>query len=144
MASGEIQLSLKVPLYIDEKDIFLVKRLKETARHFLGYEPYVINPTIVEPLLDEDLKIGPFSLKVIRTPGHTPGSVSYYIQEEQTVFTGDTLFMGAIGRTDLSYSDKSDLLTSLTALYRLPEETVVYSGHGDETTILAEKPADVL
>lgn len=141
MAAGEIQLSVKIPLYVGKEDIFLIRRLRQTARHFLGYEPFVIQPTIIEPLSAEKVEIGPFTLEVIRTPGHTPGSASFYMPEEQIVFTGDTLFRGSVGRTDLSYSNKNDLHDSLINLFKLPEETVVYSGHGDETTIMAEKTA---
>lgn len=139
MAAGEIQLSMKVPLYIHDKDLFLIKRLKETARHFLGYEPYVIQPTITRPLPRSEIMIEGFTVQVIGTPGHTPGSVSYYLPEEQAVFTGDTLFYQTVGRTDLSYSNKSDLKASLAKLFALPDETVVYPGHGDETSVLAEK-----
>lgn len=139
---GEIQLSLPVPLYIDKNDDFLVKRLNKTAAHFLGYDP-----TAVEPLKktyfpdgDEDIGMDPFSFRLIHVPGHTPGSVAFYFPREQAIFTGDTLFKDAIGRTDLSYSDKKELRNSLAKLWKLPEETFVYSGHGEETTIGESAP----
>ena len=77
--------------------------------------------------------------KIIKTPGHTPGSVCYYFEKEKIIFTGDTLFNRSIGRFDFSYSRKIDLADSLIALSKLPEKTVVYPGHGEATTIQAEK-----
>lgn len=139
MAAGEIQLSLPVPLFLGQKDAFLIRRLGETARHFLGYEPYILPPSILKNAKAGALEIGPFNLQIIETPGHTPGGVSYYFKEEQAVFTGDTLFAGSVGRTDLSYSRPLDLAASLTRLYGLPEETAVYPGHGEETSVLNEK-----
>jgi len=139
MAVGEIQLSIKAPLYIHNKDLFLVKRLKETAKHFLGFEPHIISPTIIEFVPTGILKIKNFKLKIIPTPGHTPGSCCLYFRDEQTLFTGDTLFKEAIGRTDLSYSSKVDLETSLKTLFALPMETIVYPGHGESTLIGQEE-----
>jgi len=134
---GEIQLSLPATLYIDKNDDFLVKRLNKTAGHFLGYDPAAVEPqkTTYFPEGDEDIGIDPFSFRLIHVPGHTPGSVALYFPREQAVFTGDTLFKDAVGRTDLSYSDKNELRNSLKRLSELPEETFVYAGHGDETTI---------
>jgi glyoxylase-like metal-dependent hydrolase (beta-lactamase superfamily II) len=63
------------------------------------------------------------------------GSIALYFPREQAVFTGDTLFKDAVGRTDLSYSDKTELIHSLQKLMKLPEETIVYPGHGELTTI---------
>ena len=77
---------------------------------------------------DEVLLIPPFSVKVLYTPGHTQGSVCYYI--EGAVFTGDTLFAGSYGRTDFPTGDEQDLLVSITdVLFDLSPETPVYAGH---------------
>ncbi len=136
MAAGEIQLSFPVPLYINSKDLFLIRRLKETAKHFLHYDPAVIEPTIIKNLENENsLKIKNFKLKIISTIGHTPGSVSYFFPGEKAVFTGDTLFRQAIGRTDLSYSSGEELAKSLVKLFQLPSDVSVYPGHGSVTTI---------
>lgn len=139
LAAGEIQLSLKKPYYIFNEDRFLIDRVKETAGHFLGYEPAVIMPTIFEDLEPGELKLGDFDFEVMETPGHTPGSASFYFKKEGIVFTGDTLFKGSIGRTDFSYCDKKKMKKSLESLFRLPEITRVYPGHEEETTIGAEK-----
>ena len=147
MAAGEVQMSYDVganhdspiPFYISQKDQFLIDRLESTAEHFLGYKPVILKPKIINYLSPGQFQISNFKLHILFTPGHTPGSVCYYFPEEQAVFTGDTLFAGAVGRTDLSYSSKPDLKTSLARLFALPEETTVYPGHGEETTILQER-----
>ena len=139
MAVGEIQQSLKIPLHIHEKDNFLIKRLEQTAKHFLGYKPIILPIKRIENLnIKNSLKIENFKLKIIYTPGHTPGSCCFYFKEENALFTGDTLFKEGIGRTDLSYSSKEDLKKSLEKLFKLPKGTVIYPGHGEDTMIEEE------
>lgn len=139
LAVGELQLSFKVSLYIFKKDLFLVKRLNETARYFLHYDPGAIKPSIVQELKSETLLLGSFSLEVIPTPGHTPGSCSFYFKNENALFTGDTLFKEGIGDYSHKYSSFSELKKSIQHLFRLPDETIVYPGHGASTTIADEK-----
>ena len=80
-------------------------------------------------------------LKALHTPGHSPGSVSFHLASEGTVFTGDTLFQGGPGATGRSYSDFHTIIDSIrTRLLPLAPETVVRTGHGDSTTIGAEAP----
>ncbi|MBK9270661.1 MAG: MBL fold metallo-hydrolase [Saprospiraceae bacterium] len=87
-----------------------------------------------------ELTLGNIQWKVLFTPGHSPGSVSYYVKEESVVFSGDVLFEGSIGRTDLPGSNYDTLIHSIqTNLLNLPNETRVYSGHGPVTTIGQEK-----
>ncbi|MCX8153643.1 MAG: MBL fold metallo-hydrolase [Candidatus Bathyarchaeota archaeon] len=90
-------------------------------------------------LLEEGvlLKIGRITLKVMHTPGHTPGSIS--LLGENLVFTGDTLFAGSIGRTDFPGGSEKDMRCSLKKLASLPEQCAVYPGHGATTTIGEEK-----
>jgi glyoxylase-like metal-dependent hydrolase (beta-lactamase superfamily II) len=77
---------------------------------------------------------------VLHTPGHSPGGVSLHAPALGTVFSGDTLFNGGPGATGRSFSDRPTLLRSIEAkLLPLPEETVVHTGHGDDTTIGAER-----
>jgi len=79
-------------------------------------------------------------LVVIHTPGHTPGGISLYSQEDGVAFVGDTLFAGSIGRTDFPGGNTSQLLASVREkLFTLPEETKAYPGHGPATTIAEEK-----
>lgn len=78
--------------------------------------------------------------QVLHTPGHTEGSCCYYLSEENILFSGDTLFSRSVGRTDFPTGSSSQLLRSIGGrLFVLPEETLVYPGHGDATTIGYEK-----
>jgi glyoxylase-like metal-dependent hydrolase (beta-lactamase superfamily II) len=84
--------------------------------------------------LDED------ELKVLFVPGHSPGSIAFYNNAQNFVISGDALFQGSIGRTDLYRGNHAQLLESIrTQLFTLPEETQVYSGHGNPTQIGFEK-----
>lgn len=85
-------------------------------------------------------QVGGTALLAIHTPGHSPGSTCFYLESEETVFTGDTLFNGGPGATGRSYSDYPTILASIRErLLTLPPETVVRTGHGDNTTIGAER-----
>lgn len=90
---------------------------------------------------EQELQIAGIALRVLHTPGHSPGSVCLYAPELGTVFSGDTLFHGGPGATGRSYSDYGAILTSIRGtLLSLPPETVVHTGHGEDTTIGAEAP----
>ncbi|MDZ4198747.1 MAG: MBL fold metallo-hydrolase [Kiritimatiellia bacterium] len=78
---------------------------------------------------------GPFAFEILSTPGHSPGGVCFYDEKALALFTGDTLFEGTVGRTDLPVSDARALSDSLLQLARLPPETNVHPGHGNATTI---------
>ena len=84
------------------------------------------------------LKLPPFELQVIETPGHTPGGVCYYLPEEKLLLSGDTLFAGSVGRTDFPGGDMATLMASLKKLAALPGDTCVVPGHGRPTTIADE------
>lgn len=90
---------------------------------------------------DGDLiHIGDLEFKIISTPGHTKGGISLYCEKERLVFTGDTMFSGTWGRTDLPTGNFVDLMNSITEkLMTLPDETIVYSGHGKTTMIQDER-----
>ena len=86
------------------------------------------------------ITLGTDELEVLFTPGHSPGSVSFYCQKQAFVISGDVLFQNSIGRTDLPGGDHETLLNSIrTQLFVLPDETVVYSGHGNKTSVGEEK-----
>ena len=91
---------------------------------------------------DNDLlHLGDLEFRVIHTPGHTKGSSSLYCEKECCLFAGDTLFSGAWGRTDLPTSSLEDIMDSIiNKLLVLPDETIVYPGHGRSTMIKNEKP----
>jgi glyoxylase-like metal-dependent hydrolase (beta-lactamase superfamily II) len=92
-------------------------------------------------LADGDaVEVAGATLRVVHTPGHAPGAVCFHATELGCVFTGDTLFQGGPGATGRSYSDRDTLVTSIRErLLGLPDETVVHTGHGDDTTIGAER-----
>ena len=91
---------------------------------------------------DGDLiHVGNLEFKVIHTPGHTKGGCSLYLESEKLLFSGDTLFRGTWGRTDLPTSDFRDIISSIiNKLLVLPDDTIVYPGHGKSTMIENEKP----
>jgi glyoxylase-like metal-dependent hydrolase (beta-lactamase superfamily II) len=88
----------------------------------------------------QEIVAGDTTLTVLHTPGHAPGAVCLYAEALGAVFTGDTLFQGGAGATGRSFSDAELIVDSIRArLFALPEETVVHTGHGDDTTIGAER-----
>ena len=90
---------------------------------------------------DDLLHLGNLEFKVIHTPGHTSGGSCLYCEEEKLLFSGDTLFRGTWGRTDVPTGNFEDVINSITKkLMILPEETIVYPGHGKSTMIKEEKP----
>ncbi|MBF5033970.1 MULTISPECIES: MBL fold metallo-hydrolase [unclassified Micromonospora] len=89
----------------------------------------------------QTISVGGTTLRVLHTPGHSPGACSLHAPDLGAVFTGDTLFAGGPGATGRSYSDFGTIVESIrTRLLTLPPETVVHTGHGDDTTIGAEAP----
>ena len=103
------------------------------------YPEVPLRPYEADVLLDggETLELAGISFETLNVPGHSPGHVAYYA--DGALFSGDVLFAGSVGRTDLPFSDWDTLVESIRALMeRFPPETVVYSGHGPETTLGAE------
>ena len=91
----------------------------------------------------DTITVDGITIEVRHTPGHSPGSVSLYLPAHQRVLAGDALFNGSIGRTDLAGGNHEQLLAAIrTRLFTLPDETVVYPGHGPPTTIGDEKRAN--
>jgi len=129
----------QVPVYIHENE---KEWLKDPA---LNGSQFFMSQMITAKEADEIIKnemsltIGSFQFEVYETPGHSPGSISFYCEKAGAVFSGDALFKGSIGRTDLPGGNHQELLQSIHAkLLTLPEDTVVLSGHGPETTIIEE------
>lgn len=99
-----------------------------------------VPPFKMQTLPEGEVVLGGMKCIVIQTPGHTPGGVSLYFPADKAVFTGDALFYRSIGRTDFPYGNHAQLLHSVQdRLFTLPDDTVVYPGHGPETTIGCEK-----
>jgi glyoxylase-like metal-dependent hydrolase (beta-lactamase superfamily II) len=104
------------------------------------YDLFGIHAT-PEPFPIEAIRLQPsaFSFQLIETPGHTPGSICLYWEKEKVLFSGDTLFRMGYGRTDLPGGNMMQLIDSLNRLFELPDNTQVYPGHGEFTTIASEK-----
>lgn len=124
-------------LLIHEADVFLLQRMPEYARHY-GFS--VADPPQPDGFLrDGDiLPIGDLALRVYHTPGHSPGGVCFHVGD--VVFSGDSLLAGSVGRTDIPGGSYPELIASIRAkLLALPDATVVYTGHGPQTTIADER-----
>ena len=129
---------------VAEGDKVLMQHPKEAALQMLGMDLNIDLPVGNLKLTEnEEVKFGSHTFKIIRTPGHSPGSVSFYCAEENVLFTGDTLFKGSIGRTDFPGGSMFQIISSLRELAQLPDKTIVYPGHGPQTSIgfeLAHNP----
>lgn len=128
MAAGEIQLTLDIPVFMNKKDQFLIDRLEETAKHFLQKQPVILKPTVTE-IKGGIQKIGSFEFEVIETPGHTPGSLSFYFSTDSLLFCGDLMFKDSIGDYSHSYSNKRRLFSSIQTIDKYNAQ--IYPGHGD-------------
>jgi len=141
MAALDLKLIYQVPIYASEQDLFILNRQEKSAKHFLKRKIAVPNFKIDKNLDDiKKIKFGKETLEVIKTPGHTPGSVCFYSKENNLLFSGDTLFSEDRGRTDFSYGSTKKIFESLEKLMKLPEDTLVLPGHEETTIIRREKP----
>ena len=126
------------PVYVHEKDNEYL-----SSGYLNGYNP----ACSVQPMpqnfegdaLEDRFDLGDIHFEILHTPGHTPGSVCYYDAANNVLFSGDTLFLAGFGRMDLPGGSPAQMRTSLRTLFNLPANTTVYCGHGDPTTIGAEK-----
>ncbi|APH04396.1 MBL fold metallo-hydrolase [Bacillus weihaiensis] len=138
-AVDEVKAEFKIPVYVHKKEKdWLGDPSLNGSEYFMAGSVKVNNPDELIQA-EGEIQLGSFTLKVFETPGHSPGSVSFYSKEEGVVFAGDALFAGSIGRTDLPGGNHEQLVKSIhDKLLSLPEETLVLSGHGPETTIEQE------
>lgn len=127
------------PVYAHKDDEILGQRMMQQANMF-GLGAKIDNVSINSYLNDGDrIKIGEGTLEVLHVPGHSPGGIALYDAQGHFVIAGDSLFAGSIGRTDLPGGDMTQLIDNVhNKLLTLPGDTVVYSGHGPETTIARE------
>lgn len=125
-----------VPLSASQADDFLLKLMPMQADMYgtpLPEAPIATGRYLQE---GDTIYVGEESIEVLHVPGHSKGSLAYYLPQSGCVFCGDALFEGSIGRTDLPGGDYQELLNAVrTRLFTLPAETVVYPGHGGDTTI---------
>lgn len=135
----KLRAATGAPVYMHEADKMLSEQLDEQAK-WLGVEAPK-DPGIDRPAREGDiLRVGSVEAHVLHTPGHTPGSISLYLPVASRLIAGDTLFQGSIGRTDLPGGDMAQIGRSIRGkLYTLPEETIVFPGHGETTSIGEEK-----
>jgi len=126
-------------LLMPEKDIFLLDIMKEQANYFgIKYEQSPLSDEFLSE--DKILKLGNCDVKFLFTPGHTLGEYCVYLESEKICFTGDVLFKGSIGRTDLWGGDYEILMNSIkTKLLTLPDDVIIFPGHEDESSIGNEK-----
>lgn len=139
MAAAQLQLNFKIPFMIHKDDVFLINNMSKSARHFLKIESGP--PPLINSYLDQKIGVNleGISLKVIETPGHTPGSVCLYFKRDGFILCGDLMFEGgSVGRTDFSYSNHAMLERSIGKILHLPSDVVLYPGHGSQTTIKDE------
>jgi len=137
----EIRKKLDIPFLINHDDLSMLESMQSRVRQFMGMT--VPPPPRVDRFLTDGelLTVGHDTVKVLHTPGHSPGSIS--LAGLGYVFTGDALFNQSIGRTDLPGGDLDTLIQSITKrLFSLADDTVVYPGHGPETSIGDEKMAN--
>ncbi len=139
MAVEDICRAFPCKVYAGREEDRLLQDPSMNLSGSMGTEQTTVQADVLVKDGDELPLIG-FSWKVLETPGHTAGSVCYYIESEDVLMSGDTLFAGSLGRTDLPTGDMRAIVRSITEkLLVLPEDTMVYPGHGEATTIRYEK-----
>jgi hydroxyacylglutathione hydrolase len=140
-ALTDVAGALRVPVLMHKEDDFIFKNLAYQGSLFGLEAPKGI--TIDRFLKDGDeIAFGREKLKVLHVPGHSPGSIALLADaaRPQIVFSGDTLFKGSIGRTDLFGGSYDQIMESLATVFlALPDDTIIYPGHGERSTIGAEK-----
>ncbi|MBP2025195.1 MBL fold metallo-hydrolase [Peptoniphilus stercorisuis] len=132
----EIKNALNVPVYMGEHEVSLLEEGLKNLNMLMNEknEKFKVDHLVKDA---EIIKFNDLEIKVIFTPGHTRGGVCYLI--DNILFSGDTLFMGSIGRTDFPGGDYETIMDSLMNLMKLPNETIVLPGHGPETKVAFEK-----
>ncbi|MDO8886733.1 MBL fold metallo-hydrolase [Candidatus Oleimmundimicrobium sp.] len=135
-ACKEVAEATKAPICIHKEDEILLKQPSKNLSFLMGINFSLDLKT--EELFDgQTILIDNLSLTILNTPGHTPGSISIWVSG--LLFTGDLLFAGSVGRTDLSGGSFKVLTNSLKRVLNFPDETRVLPGHGEETTLGQEK-----
>ena len=132
------EFELKPEVYRDDE--YLMGKLNKQAVEFCNYDlGYEMPPEGKDLNTDDTITFGNHSFSVIPTPGHTPGSMFLYCEQEHLAFSGDTLFKMSIGRTDFELGSYNDIKTSLQKIAKLlPPDTTILPGHGPKTTLTYE------
>lgn len=139
LAAESLRNGYQIPVCVHKADAELLQHPELNCSEAFLHMSYSLAAD--EELEDgQSLRFLDGALTVISTPGHTEGSCCYYAKKENILFSGDTLFQGSVGRTDLPTGRAAQLVASIREkLFVLPEDTLVLSGHGDQTTIGEEK-----
>ena len=127
-----------IPVYIHEDDADMLQQPDINCGAMIGTRA---SAKADKQVRDGDtINLAGMEIQVIHTPGHTPGGACYYFPQQEVVFSGDTLFCESVGRTDLPGGSMSQLVRSVREkLFKLPDLTIVYPGHGEPTKIGTEK-----
>ena len=136
-AVASLKRNLNAEFLAHKEDFFFIEDGENSARRW-GFN--IEQPPNPDRFIEDGdiIEFGDFKLEVMHTPGHSPGGVSFLYN--RMVFGGDTLFKGSIGRTDFRKGSFEELTKSIkTRFYSLPDDTIVYTGHGPFTTISDEK-----
>lgn len=138
-AVKQLKDHLDCEFLLHEEDLFYVRDSVDSARKWGFTIDQVPDPDSF--LKDNEvIKLGSLELRIIHTPGHSPGGISIYIESEKALFSGDTIFQGSIGRTDFRKGSLPILTESIKdRIYSLPDNTQLYTGHGPVTTVGDEK-----
>lgn len=139
LGNDSVKNKYRIPLLIHEKELPVLQAVKAYAPNygFPAYSEATPDQFISE---GEKIKFGNASFEVIFVPGHAPGHIGLYFREEKNLFAGDVLFRESIGRTDLPGGDFDTLINSIRKkIFILPDDTIVFPGHGPATTVGHEK-----
>ncbi|HEY3057885.1 MAG TPA: MBL fold metallo-hydrolase [Chloroflexota bacterium] len=140
MAARAIVDASQAPFLMHRHDLPIAAALPDSALRVLGQHVAAAPEPSAYPDEGDDLEVAGITLRVIHTPGHTPGSMCLYAAEAGLLFSGDTLFRESIGRTDLPGGNTQQILASISErLFALPDSTRVLPGHMQETTIGHER-----
>lgn len=145
LGNAFVQRTYDLDHYLHIDDLVTLRSIESYA-HVYGFTGYELSPEPTHIMQGNDtFRFGGIEFQVFFTPGHAPGHVVYYNAENNFVINGDVLFNGSFGRTDLPGGDIEILKKSIhEVMFQLPEETVVYCGHGPATTIGKEKRSNYI
>jgi glyoxylase-like metal-dependent hydrolase (beta-lactamase superfamily II) len=137
-AVAEMARRTNAPVYCPANEVYILEHINDFIFPGFGpFEPYTPEKTVKH---GDRLQLAGFTIDVIGTPGHSPDHVTYSIPQENAIFSGDVLFQGSIGRTDLPGADHQTLLNSIALLLdTLPDDTGVLPGHMEPTTLGRER-----
>ena len=136
LAVTELKLAYKIPFFMSKKDNFILNRLESTLIYFKNYDYKLIKPEINRDLDKiNKIKLEDHLIRIIKIPGHTPGSICIYIKNINSAITGDLIFKDGLGRYDFKYGSEKDLKKSIRKIILLGNKVRIYPGHGDNFKI---------